>query len=76
LKVLVEGANAIEERDVMERKFEQIVAEVFQQQRAQVFLTVGWNLELFVVKFSGGWSKLSLFLLYLLPLALLLALTH
>jgi hypothetical protein len=41
LEVLVEGADAVEDVDVVDGDFEEFVRQILQQQRTHVFLRVG-----------------------------------
>lgn len=75
LEVLVEGADAVEDVDVVDGDFEEFVRQVLEQEGAHVFLRVGRDQELLVVQLPRRRTPLPpLLLLRLLPLPLLLAL--
>ncbi len=66
----------IEDVDMVDWNFEEVVGEVFKEESPNVFLRIGRNLELLIVKFPGRRSKLPFLLLYFLSLALFLTFVH
>ena len=60
----------------MDGHLEEVVDEIFEQQCLDVLLAVGRDLVLLVVQLSEGRFEISIFLLYLLSLALLLTFDH
>lgn len=66
----------IENVDMMNGNFEEVVGEVFKEEDSDVFLRIGRNLELLIVKFPGRRPKLPFLLLYFLSLALFLTFVH
>jgi hypothetical protein len=76
LEVLIEISNAVEDVNVVDGSFEEVVDEVLEQQSFDVLVTVGRNLILLVVKLSIGRSEVSVFFFYFFPLALFLTFVH
>jgi hypothetical protein len=61
LKILVEGPDAVEDADMVDGYFEEIVAEVLEEEGFGVVFSVGRDLVLLVVQFAG--RRLEVFVL-------------
>ena len=76
MEVLVELPYFVEDMQMVNGDFKEVVDEVLQQQRIDVFLAVGRDLVLFVVQFAGDRSEVFILLFYLLSFPLFLGFAH